>query len=172
MDAADGDWGGGVDEPVCCGNEGAVDAGVAGGIDDGGCAGIGDALVVSVEVDIVGAGTDGLAAGVVVAGDGDGLAAPPAAAAYLIGGNTGFTGAFDCGKPAFSADDMGCAAKFGVGTGGFGGSTFSTCLRGTELGCFFATGLNGGSSCVDRVLSFVDRADGTSAEINDCSSSE
>lgn len=125
MDAADGDWGGGVDEPVCCGNEGAVDAGVAGGIDDGGCAGIGDALVVSVEVDIVGAGTDGLVAGVVVAGDG--LAAPPAAAAYLIGGNTGFTGAFDCGKPAFSADDMGCAAKFGVGTGGFGGSTFSTC---------------------------------------------
>lgn len=42
-----------------------------------------------------------------------------------MGGRTGLTGAVDCGKPALRAADMGCAAKFVVGTGGFGGSGFS-----------------------------------------------
>lgn len=103
MDAADGDWGGGVEEPVCWGNEGAVEAGVAGGIEDGGCAGIGEEL--SVEVFTVGAVAGGRAGGAAVTGEG--LAAPPAAAAYRIGGRTGLTGAFDCGKPAFRAEDIG-----------------------------------------------------------------
>lgn len=116
---------------------------MAGGIDDGGCAGIGDED--SVAVLTVGAVAGGRAGGVVVAGDG--LAAPPAAAAYRIGGRTGFTGAFDCGKPAFRADDMGCAAKFGVGTGGFGGSTFSTCPITTLREVMSEIRNNGRTSC-------------------------
>ena len=108
MDAADGDAGGldadtDADFP-CGGNEGAVDPGVWGCIDDADEEGTGGPAVVVDKGDVTAAAANDP---FVVMGEGAGFAEPPAAAAYRIGGSIGFTGAFDGGRPAFNAEDMG-----------------------------------------------------------------